>query len=893
MLEQLVKDLAKAMDIDNAKTRTEIIAQIERCYGQENFARSAYMCEQFLKAEGFQDVRQIPLKCDGKTRNLDCIMPQAWDRTGRSFFQLDVPGLTPEEAMICDTNESPYALGMWSAPSAPEGFSGQVVDWADVDHDNPDVKGKIVMVYQPGFTGAYNKCNAAGAVACLACDSQMPDVAIDDYRWSNGISRQGWYHALGDKRGTFLSITPRKANFIRQLLAEGKTVTGHGIVRTKIYDGVINLITGVIPGESKDEILLIAHIYEPFETDDASGAANAIAVASAVRKLSQEGKLPPLKKTLRVIIGMELYGFSAWFADKENVRKALHAYSFDCVCHISEDENGRKHNKVRLTFDAAPSFTDWILPDALAQFPGIDITQEAGNLSDDTFMSVAAIGIPSNWLNNTHYKLHHSTHPIFSANDWDMGRCADATLATAIAVEATYGKEEFKALLPELIAAATKNFQEKISESLNGYKKEEMLPYFALGRLLHFKELMVKRLMDINKYAPGTVVESDIRGRLDVLAAPAIEQLSEDSSNRMPVPLLHAANMIIHVNQPGYLISQALAPWEERHGFKYKPVFKVYGFCDGKITLADAILKTQYSQGIILTKEEISAILEDFQFLEKYGYITVEKKNRSTPEQLESTLASLGVTKGTKLIVHCAFSALGEIEGGPEAVAKMLMEHVGKDGLLMMPAFNFFKFPEDGVFDPKTTPSMCGALSNAFRVMPGVFRSLNPTHSFCAWGNGAKEITEHHHEVCVLGEGSPLDLLMKEDGYCLAIQCPTAVTYMHNVEFACKVKCLEPFGEEYPVRFPDGSVRKVATWSWRKGFCKPAQLTHTYRLMRRRKLIREADFVNAHILYFKLKDFHECHKAVLEGKYGCAICEAVPRIVDATTEEVRKKYAGK
>ena len=50
--------------------------------------------------------------------------------------------------------------------------------------------------------------------------------------------------------------------------------------------------------------------------------------------------------------------------------------------------------------------------------------------------------------------------------------------------------------------------------------------------------------------------------------------------------------------------------------------------------------------------------------------------------------------------------------------------------------------------------------------------------------------------------------------------------------------------------------------------------------MRRRKLIREADFANAHILYFKLKDFHECHKAVLEGKYGCAKCEAVPRIVE-------------
>ena len=48
-----------------------------------------------------------------------------------------------------------------------------------------------------------------------------------------------------------------------------------------------------------------------------------------------------MKKTIRVLIGMELYGFSAWFEDKENIKRACHAFSFDCVCHLSLDENGR------------------------------------------------------------------------------------------------------------------------------------------------------------------------------------------------------------------------------------------------------------------------------------------------------------------------------------------------------------------------------------------------------------------------------------------------------------------------------------------------------------------------------------------------------------------------
>ena len=112
--------------------------------------------------------------------------------------------------------------------------------------------------------------------------------------------------------------------------------------------------------------------------------------------------------------------------------------------------------------------------------------------------------------------------------------------------------------------------------------------------------------------------------------------------------------------------------------------------------------------------------------------------NTTTRIEMEELLRGLGIGAGTRLVVHSAFHSVGYFDGGPENFCRMLCDLVSSEGLVMMPGL--VRYPADGqefTYNPLTTPTNTGILPESFRKMPGVLRSLDPTHSFCAWGKNA------------------------------------------------------------------------------------------------------------------------------------------------------------
>ena len=94
-------------------------------------------------------------------------------------------------------------------------------------------------------------------------------------------------------------------------------------------------------------------------------------------------------------------------------------------------------------------------------------------------------------------------------------------------------------------------------------------------------------------------------------------------------------------------------------------------------------------------------------------------------------------------------------------------------GNLIMPTGNF-GFDEDGnlPFDPQTTPSGEGALSELFRKSSGVVRSLHPAGSLTAWGADSAWLMEGH-EKCVssFSPASPWWKIFQKGGKCIFIAC--------------------------------------------------------------------------------------------------------------------------
>jgi aminoglycoside 3-N-acetyltransferase len=143
----------------------------------------------------------------------------------------------------------------------------------------------------------------------------------------------------------------------------------------------------------------------------------------------------------------------------------------------------------------------------------------------------------------------------------------------------------------------------------------------------------------------------------------------------------------------------------------------------------------------------------------------------NTTASLAADFVQLGLRAGAIVMVHSSLGRIGWTDGGPETVIEALLEVLGPEGTLVMPAESP-QLAEPGnkhVFDPRTTPTTMGAIPEAFRSFPGTQRSNHPLVSVCANGSCAQQITaEHALEFCE-GRGTPFERLYELNAWTLLI----------------------------------------------------------------------------------------------------------------------------
>ena len=102
-----------------------------------------------------------------------------------------------------------------------------------------------------------------------------------------------------------------------------------------------------------------------------------------------------------------------------------------------------------------------------------------------------------------------------------------------------------------------------------------------------------------------------------------------------------------------------------------------------------------------------------------------------------------------------------------------------------MPALSYSSVTEDApLFDVRNTPVCVGALPEFFRKQEKTVRSIHPTHSVCAQGYLAREITQDHgKDTTPVGKNSPFRKLPGYGGKILMLGCGLRPdTSMHGVE---------------------------------------------------------------------------------------------------------------
>jgi len=142
-----------------------------------------------------------------------------------------------------------------------------------------------------------------------------------------------------------------------------------------------------------------------------------------------------------------------------------------------------------------------------------------------------------------------------------------------------------------------------------------------------------------------------------------------------------------------------------------------------------------------------------------------------TKEHIAEGLQKLGFQKGDIVFVHSSLSSFGYVKGGADAVIDALLETVGEEGTVMMPALTYSTVnARQPIFDVKHTPCVVGRIPETFRLRQEAKRSLHPTHSVAAIGAKAEYLTiGHEKDMTPCSRTSPYGKLVELGGYILFI----------------------------------------------------------------------------------------------------------------------------
>lgn len=164
-------------------------------------------------------------------------------------------------------------------------------------------------------------------------------------------------------------------------------------------------------------------------------------------------------------------------------------------------------------------------------------------------------------------------------------------------------------------------------------------------------------------------------------------------------------------------------------------------------------------------------------------------------EDIVQGLRDLGVETGMVLMVHSSLGAFGPVEGGADTVIDALIEAVGPEGTLLMPAMGGAP-----VFDVNETKSNVGEIADSFWRRPEVTRSIHPTHSAAGIGPLTDQIFQGHlDQSSALGADSPWGRVAKlENGFILFLGCDQdRNTLLHTAEDIANGAYLNTISRDY------------------------------------------------------------------------------------------------
>jgi len=774
-----------------------------------------------MEAAGMEEVRLIPFPADGRTAYGGWKMPHAYDVHEARLTLLtedDAPAAT-----LADYHLNPISLMMYSLPTPPEGITAELVVADRLEEMTPErVTGRLVLTSGIGveFSQTAMRAGAHGLVSDCRNAHRFfkhgPEVDRTN-EWHN-YTIPPW-DAPG--KGFGFSLSPEQGRHLRGLLAAGQTLRLHALVRSRHYDGTLPVVSGLLPGLEKEEIVLTGHFDECGADDNCSQVAVALEVCRAIRAMLASGEIPPLQRSIRVLLPMEVRGFNALIQNEAETHHLVAGLNIDTV---GTDQN-RATTVCTLSdnFIALPSYTDDFVAELLTRLteanPLFHWRRMDGEMIDNIFGEpLLGAPTPALWhFSATHHLATDTPDRISGQMLTDMAQVTAtyaAFLATAGLHEALWLAEltanQTRGRIQEIVARSHRNgedpaqiaaqHQQLTSCYARSIQKlvspERLVPTLPLIPTLPGVAEQRQNLVGPAQLMPREFFRecvSELHAQLDRAHDEAANRLHRQIGTFFPSMVLAEARTPESRCVPlkifrGFVAFEDLNE-EDRH-YLHTVLEMPFGWgapmwlqnalmlANGKRTAGQIAALLRLHTG---STPEITRLEAVFASLAQRGLVHL--RSYLTQEDIETALEKAGIEEGDVVLGHFALSRFGYIEGGAEGLIETLLAILGPSGTLMMPTFTFSWIGRPP-FDPSTTPSRVGAVTDRFWRRPNVLRSLHPTHSFAAFGRHASTLlSDHDHTRSPLSADGPLGRLADLNGKILLFSPPTTNTILHVGEY--------------------------------------------------------------------------------------------------------------
>ncbi len=419
MLKKLLETFCREVSGENAFDFDVEIYRRDRWSTFSKFHETAEYCARTLMRLGASNVEIVETPADGKTKYGDWVMPLAWDvedatleivepSTLQKRTQND-SGIPQEgglfEPVLANWRNEPCSLGMWSAPTPQNGVEGEILELKEGTRDEcegVEMAGKIVLTHKnPREIKAF--AAKKGALGMISDWTRNPDL-LDATMWINGWGDNpgSWMMTARDSRLFCFSLSPRKGIFLRDLLRTKEKVRVKAQVESRLYEGTLPYVTGVIKGQEDEEVLVLGHLYEQGANDNAAGSAAILEVCRAINKLVKIGVLPQPKRSIRFLLMSELYGSMAYIVkNPERITKTLAALNIDTGAGQYDLVNSRM--LIFMSPACGKSFVDALMIKIAESYFSMYFPWKTYDVRDfimgtDQYLSEPSIGVPTSWI---------------------------------------------------------------------------------------------------------------------------------------------------------------------------------------------------------------------------------------------------------------------------------------------------------------------------------------------------------------------------------------------------------------------------------------------------------------------------------------------------------------